>query len=168
MIYPYENQHPKQAPDSFTAETAVLIGNVTIESNVSIWFGAVLRGDIEPITIGAESNIQDNSVVHTSYGFPTSIGRGVSVGHLVNLHGCTVHDNCIIGMDATLLDGCVIGKNCIIGANALVTQNQQIPEGSLVLGSPARVVRQLTDEQIAGIRENAKHYIEAGKKYRDL
>ena len=136
MIYPFENQSPILSPDSFIAATAVVIGNVTLKEQASIWFGAVLRGDIEPIVLGARSNIQDNSVAHTSHGNPVVLGDDVSVGHLVNLHGCTVGNNCIIGMGVTLLDGCMIGDNCIIGANSLIPPGKEIPAGSLVIGSP--------------------------------
>lgn len=165
MIYPFENQNPVLSSDSFIAETAVVIGNVTLHEQASIWFGAVLRGDIEPIEVGARSNIQDNSVAHTSHGHPVVLGDDVSVGHLVNLHGCTVGNNCIIGMGVTLLDGCVIGNNCIIGANSLIPPGKEIPAGSLVIGSPGKVVRPLTDEEIAGITANARHYTDNYKKY---
>lgn len=165
MIYSFEDQTPKQDPDCFIAETAVVIGNVTLKNQSSIWFGAVLRGDIEPIEIGERTNIQDNSVVHTKHDAPVKIGNDVSVGHLVNLHGCTVGNNCVIGMGATLLDGCVIGDNCIIGANTLIPPNKTIPAGSLVIGSPGRIARPLTEEEIAGIKENADHYVQCYPKY---
>ena len=166
MIFPFENQKPVLAADSFVAETAVLIGNVTLNNQASVWFGAVLRGDIEPIIVGARSNIQDNSVAHTSHGNPVVLGDDVSVGHIVNLHGCTVGNNCIIGMGVTLLDGCEIGDNCIIGANSLIPPRKKIPAGSLVMGSPGKVVRALSDEEIADITHNAEHYTDNYKKYR--
>lgn len=165
MIYPFENQKPTLPNDGFVAENASIIGRVCLKEQTSIWFGAVLRGDIEPIEIGERSNIQDNSVVHTSEGAPVKIGHDVSVGHLVNLHGCTVGNCCIIGMGATLLDGCIIGDNCIVGANSLVAPGKVFPPGSLVIGAPARVARALTDEEIAGISANAAHYLDCYPKY---
>ena len=125
-----------------------------------------MRGDLEPIIIGENSNIQDGSVIHTDPGCPTIVGNGVTVGHMVMLHGCEIADDCLIGIGSTILNKTKIGKNCIIGANALVTENKVIPERSLVLGSPGKVVRQVTDEEIEHIKENARDYVENFKKYK--
>ena len=129
---------------------------------------ATLRGDVEPITIGEGSNIQDGSVVHTDPGCPATIGKNVTVGHLVMLHGCIIEDDCLIGIGSTILNKAKIGKNSIIGANALITENKVIPERSLVIGSPGKVIRQVTDEEIKHIKENAEHYVKNYKKYKNL
>ena len=136
------------------------------DRNSNIWFNATLRGDLEPIIIGEGSNIQDGSVIHTDPGCPTIVGKGVTVGHMVMLHGCEISDDCIIGIGSTILNKAKIGKNCIIGANSLVTENKVIPDRSLVLGSPGKVVRQVTDEEIEHIIKNARDYVENFKKYK--
>lgn len=146
-------------PDSWVAPQAVVIGNVQLAKGASVWFNAVLRGDNEPIVIGENSNVQDCAVLHTDPGFPLTVGKGVTIGHHVMLHGCTVGDHSLIGINAVVLNGAVIGKHCIIGANALVTEGKQIPDGSLVVGSPAKVVRELTPEQRAMLEQNAEHYV---------
>ena len=138
---------------------------MTLKNNSSIWFNTVLRGDIENITVGEGSNVQDGSVLHTDPGYPLKIGSGVTIGHLVMLHGCQIGDDCLIGIGSIILNGAKIGKNSIIGANALVTENKNIPENSLVIGSPGKVVRQVTAEEISAIKENAIHYQENWKKY---
>ena len=165
MILSFKDKTPECPSDGFIADNATIIGDVTIQEQSSIWFGAVLRGDIEPIILGARSNIQDNSVVHTSDGFPVLLGDDVTVGHQVTLHGCTVGNNCLIGMGAILLDGSEVGDNCIIGAGALVKQNQKIEAGSLAVGSPARVIRKLSEEEISSIRNYSKRYIALQKHY---
>ncbi len=165
MIYQLDDRIPSLPETYFVAESATVVGCVTLHNNANIWFGAVLRGDIEPIEIGEGSNVQDNSVAHTSKGHPVKLGRNVSVGHKVSLHGCTIGDHCLIGMDATLLDGSVVGENCLIGAKSLIKQNQIIPPNSLVVGSPARVVRSLTEEEIAEIRDIGKRYVDRFKHY---
>ena len=165
MIYQLDDRIPSLPDDYFVADSATVIGDVTLHNNANIWFGAVLRGDIEPIVIGEGSNIQDNAVVHTSAGYPVKLGRNVSVGHKVSLHGCTIGDHCLIGMDASLLDGCVIGENCLIGAKSLVKQHQIIPPNSLVVGSPARVVRCLSDEECAEIKDVGRRYVIRFKHY---
>ena len=137
-----------------------------LKKNSNIWFNTTLRGDLEPIIIGENSNVQDGSVIHTDPGCPTIVGKGVTIGHMVMLHGCEIADDCLIGIGSTILNKTKIGKNCIIGANALVTENKVIPERSLVLGSPGKVVRQVTDEEIEHIKENAKDYVENFKKYK--
>lgn len=165
MIYQFEEREPELSDSGYVADSASVIGAVTLGEQSSIWFGAVLRGDLEPIVVGDRSNIQDNSVAHTSQGFPVILGEGVTVGHRVTLHGCTVGDNCLIGMGATLLDGCEIGENCIVGAGALVKQGQKIPAGSLAVGAPARVVRSLTAEDIASIENYSAIYVDLQARY---
>ena len=166
MIYDFEKNTPQIHPDSWVASNAVIIGKVTLEKNSNIWFNSVIRGDVEPITIGEGSNVQDGSVIHTDPGCPAIIGKNVTIGHLVMLHGCIIEDDCLIGIGATILNKAKIGKNSIIGANALVTENKVIPERSLVLGSPGKVVRQVSEEEIKSIKENAEHYVSNYKKYK--
>ncbi|MET0218108.1 MAG: gamma carbonic anhydrase family protein [Burkholderiales bacterium] len=152
--------------DYWIAPDATVIGSVVLEQNVSIWFKVVIRGDSDLITIGENSNIQETSVLHADPGFPLTLGRNVSVGHMVMLHGCTIGENSLIGIGATILNGTVIGKNCLIGGHAFIAEGKVIPDGSLVIGAPGRVVRQLTDEQIADIRRTADHYVENFKRFR--
>ena len=165
MIYDFKGITPKLDPDSWAAPNAVLIGKVELKKDSNIWFNATLRGDVEPITIGEGSNIQDGSVIHTDPGCPTIIGKNVTVGHLVMLHGCIIEDDCLIGIGSTILNKAKIGKNSIIGANALVTENKIIPERSLVLGSPGKIVREVTEEEKKAVWENTKHYQDNWKKY---
>ena len=139
MIYDLEKNVPEISTDSWVAPNAIIIGKVKLEKNSSIWFNAVLRGDIEKIVIGENSNIQDGSVLHTDPGCPLTVGKGVTVGHMVMLHGCEISDDTLIGIGSTILNKVKIGKNCIIGANTLVTENKVIPDNSLVLGSPGKV-----------------------------
>ena len=166
MFYDFEGHTPKMDPNSWVASNAVVIGKVELKKDSNIWFNVTLRGDVEPITVGEGSNIQDGSVLHTDPGCPVKIGRNVTIGHLVMLHGCIIEDDCLIGIGSTILNKAKIGKNSIIGANALVTENKVIPERSLVLGSPGKVVRQVTDEEIKSIKENADHYVANYKKYK--
>ena len=166
MIYDLEKNVPEISADSWVAPNAIIIGKVKLEKNSSIWFNAVLRGDIEKIVIGENSNIQDGSVLHTDPGCPLTVGKGVTVGHMVMLHGCEISDDTLIGIGSTILNKAKIGKNCIIGANTLVTENKVIPDNSLVLGSPGKVIRKVTDDEIKVICENAKHYVENSKKYK--
>ena len=166
MIYDLEKNVPEISTDSWVAPNAIIIGKVKLEKNSSIWFNAVLRGDIEKIVIGENSNIQDGSVLHTDPGYPLTVGKGVTVGHMVMLHGCEISDDTLIGIGSTILNKAKIGKNCIIGANTLVTENKVIPDNSLVLGSPGKVVRKVTDDEIKVIRENAKHYVKNSKRYK--
>ncbi len=152
--------------DWFVAPDAAVVGSVRLENNASVWFGAVLRGDNEPIVVGENSNVQDLSVLHTDPGVPLTIGRNVTVGHKVMLHGCTIGDNSLIGINSVVLNGANIGSNCLIGANSLVTEGKHIPDGSLALGSPAKVIRQLTDAEKAMLRESAATYVRNFKRFR--
>lgn len=155
-----------ESDDFWIAHDANVIGQVIIEAGVSIWFGATLRGDNEPITIGEGSNVQENTVMHTDMGYPLNIGRGCTIGHKAMLHGCFIGDNSLVGMGATILNGAKIGKNCLIGANALVTEGKEIPDGSLVMGAPAKIVRQLDEKAIEGLRYSALHYQENMRRFR--
>ena len=166
MILKLDNIKPKIHENTFIANSADIIGNVEIFENVSIWFGAVLRGDVEKIVIGKNSNIQDNSTVHTDFGIPCIIGENVTVGHNVVLHSCNISDNVIIGMGSTILNGAKIAKNCLVGENSLVTHKLEYEEGMLILGNPAKIVRILTDEEIEHIVKNANHYVENAKRYK--
>lgn len=166
MILKLDNIKPKIHENTFIANSADIIGNVEIFENVSIWFGAVLRGDVEKIVVGKNSNIQDNSTVHTDFGIPCIIGENVTVGHNVVLHSCNISDNVIIGMGSTILNGAKIAKNCLVGANSLVTHKLEYEEGMLILGNPAKIVRMLTDEEIEHIIKNANHYVENAKRYK--
>ena len=165
MIYDFEKNTPQIHPESWVAPNAVVIGDVTLGKNTSVWFNATLRGDIENINIGEGSNVQDGSVLHTDPGCPLKIGKNVTVGHIVMLHGCKIGDNSLIGIGAVILNNAKIGKNCIIGAKALVTENKEIPDNSLVLGAPGKVIRQVTEEEIKAVKENAIHYQKNWKKY---
>ena len=167
MIYRFEDREPSLPEEYYVADSASVIGDVVLGNQSSIWFGTVLRGDIEPIIIGERSNIQDNSVAHTSRSQPVVLGDDVTVGHKVTLHGCRVGNNCLIGMGAILLDGCEIGDNCIIGAGSLVGQNRKIPAGSLAVGTPARVIRTLSEDEVSGIRKYAERYIVKLNQYRN-
>jgi carbonic anhydrase/acetyltransferase-like protein (isoleucine patch superfamily) len=149
----------------FVAPNAVLIGDVVLHEDASVWFGCVLRGDADRIEIGAGSNIQDGAVLHADPGFPLSVGRNVTVGHNAMLHGCTVGDGSLVGINAVVLNGARVGKGCLIGANALVTEGMEIPDGSLVLGVPAKIKAQLSEEQQRGLLLNAQHYILNGQRY---
>ena len=152
--------------DYFVAANATVIGKVRLEKNSSVWFNAVVRGDIELITVGENSNIQDGAVLHTDSGYPLSIGKNVTVGHQAMLHGCWIGDNSLIGINAVILSGAKIGKNCLIGANSLVTEGKEIPEGSLVMGTPAKVIKTLTPEQQAELIKSAESYVERSKLFK--
>lgn len=167
MIYQYEDRVPSLPEEYYVADNATVIGDVVLKNQSSIWFGAVLRGDIEPVIVGERSNIQDNSVAHTGTGAPTIIGDDVTVGHKVTLHGCTVGNNCLIGMGSILLDNCQIGENCIIGAGSIIGQGKKIPPGSLAVGSPARVIRTLSEDDFSNIRHYAERYIDKMRRYRN-
>ncbi len=149
----------------FIAPNAAVIGDVTLHENASVWFSCTLRGDADSIEIGAGSNIQDGTVIHADPGFPTVVGEQVTVGHNAMLHGCTVGDGSLVGINAVVLNGAVIGKGCLIGANALVTEGMQIPDGSLVLGSPAKIRSQLSPEQQLTLMHNADHYVGNARRF---
>ena len=151
--------------DTFIAPTATVIGSVTLQKGASVWFGAVLRGDCDEITIGENSNIQDGSVLHTDVGQPLVIEQGVTIGHNATVHGCHVGEYSLIGINSVILNGAKIGKHCLIGSNALVTENTIIPEGSLVVGAPAKVKRPLTNDEIEMLKHSASHYAENGRRY---
>jgi len=156
-------------PQSWVAPTATLIGKVRLQAGANVWFGAVLRGDNELIDIGENSNVQDGTVMHTDMGWPLTLGKGVTVGHNAMLHGCTVGDYSLVGIGAVILNGARIGKHCIIGANALVPEGRELPDGSLVVGSPGKVVRELTPAQQQLLEASAAHYVHNAQRYaRDL
>ena len=165
MIYNFENKTLKSEENNWIAPNATVIGDVILKNNSSVWFNAVLRGDIETITIGEGSNIQDGSILHTDPGFPLTIGSGVTVGHMVTLHGCSIAEDSLIGIGSTVLNNAKIGKNCIVGAKSLITENKEIPDNSLVVGSPGKVIRKVTEEEINAIKENTIHYQNNWKKY---
>ena len=165
-IYELDGIAPTLASGAWVADSAQVIGQVTLEENVSVWFGTVIRGDSEHIRIGCGSNIQDASVLHADTGVPLTLGENVTVGHQVMLHGCTVGDGTLIGIGAIVLNHAKIGKNCLVGAGALVTEGKEFPDGVMILGSPARVARQLTPEQIAGMQRIAKHYVDNAVRFR--
>jgi carbonic anhydrase/acetyltransferase-like protein (isoleucine patch superfamily) len=150
----------------FVAPTAAVIGSVVLESQSSVWFGAVVRGDNEAITIGARSNVQDGSVLHTDPGYPLAIGPGVTIGHQVMLHGCTIGAGSLVGIQAIVLNGATVGRECIVGAGALIPEGRIVPDRSLVVGSPARVVREVTDDEVARIREGVDVYVRKARWYR--
>ena len=169
MIYQLGERRVRAEGEYFIAESAMVIGNVLLRTNASVWFNAVIRGDNELITIGENSNVQDGSVLHTDPGSPIVIGSHVTIGHKVMLHGCTIGDNSLIGINAVVLNGAKIGRNCLIGANALITEGKEIPDNSMVLGAPGKVVRELSAEQIEGSRRAALHYVENARRFkRDL
>jgi len=165
-IYTLDGHSPQIAEDTWIAPDANLIGKVVIEERASVWFGCTLRGDNEEIRVGQGSNLQENCVLHTDMGYPLVIGPGCTVGHKVMLHGCTLAENVLVGMGATVLNGARIGRNCLIGAGALITEGKEIPEGSLVMGAPGRVVRSLDAAAIEGLRAAAQHYQDNMRRYR--
>jgi len=165
IIKEFRDNSPEIDESAYIADNAVIIGDVTIGKKSSVWFGAVLRGDSDSIKIGRRSNIQDNAVVHVDPGFPVTIGDDCIVGHLALIHGATISNNVLVGMNSTVLNGAQVGEFSIIGANALVTSNTVIPPNSLVLGSPAKVTKTLTDKQIAHVIRNAEAYVKLGSEY---
>jgi carbonic anhydrase/acetyltransferase-like protein (isoleucine patch superfamily) len=166
-VYALGDTTPQTPPEGeyWVAPTAIVIGNVTLRRNASIWYGSILRGDNDPITIGENTNIQDGSILHTDLGSPLVIGAGVTVGHAAMLHGCTIGDNSLIGIGAVVLNGAQIGRNCLIGAKALITEGKVIPDNSLVMGAPGKVVRDLDAAQIEGLKLSALHYVENWKRH---
>ena len=165
-IYQLDDEAPDIDPTAWVADSAQVIGAVTMAENSSVWFGAVVRGDTDRITIGRNSNIQDGSVLHADHGVPLDIGDNVTVGHQVMLHGCTVGDGTLIGIKSVVLNGAKIGRNCIVGAGALVTEGKEFPDGSMILGAPARAVRELSPEQQAGLPRIAEHYVANAKRFK--
>ncbi len=168
--YQLGSDHPVRPPtESWVAPNATLIGRVRLETEASVWFGAVLRGDNEWITVGPRSNVQDGCVLHTDMGSPLTIGADCTIGHLAMLHGCAIGQNSLIGIGAVVLNGARIGANCLIGAKALITEGKVIPDNSLVMGAPGKVIRLLTDAEVAGLTASAAHYVANWRRYvRDL
>jgi len=166
-IYQLGDVAPRIAESAWVADSADVIGNVILGEDTSVWFGAVLRGDNEPLTIGRGSNVQDSCVLHSDPGFPLLIGEDVTVGHQVMLHGCTIGDGTLIGIQAVVLNGARIGKNCLVGAGALVTEGKEFPDGSMIIGSPAKAVKQLSPEHLAGLKHGGAHYRANAARYRD-
>ncbi|MDT0594956.1 gamma carbonic anhydrase family protein [Glaciecola petra] len=158
MIYQLGNNKVQMGNEVYVAPGAHVMGKVILKDNASVWFNAVIRGDCDPITIGEGSNVQDGSILHTDYGFPLNVGKGVTIGHKVMLHGCSIGDYSLIGINAVVLNGAKIGHHCIVGANALVTEGMEIPDYSLVIGSPAKVIKQLNEEQALMLEKSAEHY----------
>ncbi len=165
MIYSLGDRRLQTQGDFYIADNATVIGSVVLESNASIWFNVVLRADNDVITIGENSNIQDGSVLHTDVGMPLTVGRNVTVGHKVMLHGCTIGDGSLIGINAVILNGAKIGRCCVIGANALIPEGKEIPDFSVVMGSPGKVVKEVSEAQKAMMEMGALHYVENFKRY---
>ncbi|MER5794818.1 gamma carbonic anhydrase family protein [Streptomyces sp. NPDC001980] len=168
LIVGIGGREPKIEADVFVAPTASVIGDVTLKAGASVWYGAVVRGDVEKITVGAHANVQDNVTLHADPGFPVSVGERVSIGHNAVVHGATVEDDCLIGMGATVLNGAVIGAGSLVAAQALVPQGMVVPPGSLVAGVPAKVRRELTEEEREGVTLNGTFYAELAKAHRGV
>ncbi len=165
-IYELDGVAPQVAASAWVADSGQVMGDVVLGEDASVWFGTVVRGDTARITIGAGTNVLDARVLHADIGQPLVIGERVTVGHQVMLHGCTVGDESLIGIGAIVLNGAKIGRNCLVGAGSLVTEGKEFPDGSMILGSPAKVVRQLTPEQIEGLRQSARHYMENARRFK--
>jgi carbonic anhydrase/acetyltransferase-like protein (isoleucine patch superfamily) len=165
-IYQLDDLKPDVRPTAWVADNAQVMGRVTLAEDASVWFGVVIRGDTSTITLGKGSNVQDNSVLHADVGMPLVIGEGVTVGHQVMLHGCTVGNHSLIGIGAIVLNGAKIGNNCLVGAGALVTEGKEFPDGSMIIGSPAKAVRMLSPEQMEGLKMSAKHYVDNANRYK--
>ena len=165
-IFQFGDVAPQIHPSAWVAETATVIGRVSLAENASVWYGAVLRGDNDWITIGARSNVQDGSVLHTDMGFPMTLGEDVSLGHMVMLHGCTIGDGSLVGIGSVVMNGATIGRNCIVGAGSLITEGKEFPDNSLIVGSPAKAIRTLTDEQAEKLKANAAHYVANAMRHR--
>lgn len=162
-IYRYGDKVPVIHEDVYVAETADVIGDVVLERGASVWYQAVMRGDTDTLTVGEGSNIQDGAVMHADPGFPLTVGRGVTVGHQAMLHGCTIGDGSLVGIQAVILNGAVIGKNCLVAAGAVVKENASFPDNSLIVGAPAKVIRELTPEALEGMKKNTENYVERGR-----
>ena len=165
-IYQLDDLQPSIHASAWVADSAQVMGHVTLAEGSSVWFGVVVRGDTATITVGKGSNIQDNSVLHADEGQPLVVGENVTVGHQVMLHGCTIGDGSLIGIQAVVLNGAKIGKNCLVGAGSLVTEGKEFPDGCMILGSPAKAVRQLSPEQIEGLKMSAQHYMDNARRYK--
>jgi carbonic anhydrase/acetyltransferase-like protein (isoleucine patch superfamily) len=165
-VYALDGLAPQVAASAWIADSAQVMGSVELAEDTSVWFGTVIRGDTDHIRIGRGSNIQDGSVLHADHGKPLTVGVGVTVGHLVMLHGCTIGDNSLVGIGAVVLNGARIGNNCLVGARSLVTEGKDFPDGSMILGSPAKVVRPLTEDEIAGLRRSAEGYVANARRFR--
>ena len=165
-VYRIEDRVPAVDDEAWVAPGATVVGDVHLAAETSVWFGAVIRADNEPIRIGRGSNVQENAVLHVDPGMPMVIGEHVTIGHQAMLHGCTVGDESLIGIQAVVLNGAVIGKNCLVGAGALVTEGKHFPDGSLIIGTPAKVARPLTEAEIAGLRRSAAGYVERSRSFR--
>lgn len=167
MVYQLADIVPTIAESAWVAPNATVIGNVLMEEESSVWFNVVIRGDHDLMTIGARSNIQDGTVIHTDTGITMTVGEGVTVGHQAMIHGCTIGDNSLIGIQAVILNRAKIGKNCLIGAGSLIPEGKEIPDNSLVMGTPGKVVRQLTDAEILMLKGSADHYVQNARRYRE-
>ena len=167
-LYAIDDAAPQLGPGAWAAPSADLIGAVRLGARASIWFGAVLRADNTPILIGEDSNFQDGAIGHSDPGFPLTIGARVTVGHQAILHGCTIADDCLVGMGARILNGAALERECLVGAGALITEGKTFPAGTLIVGSPARVVRQLTEAERQALRVSAVHYAEKAARYAEL
>ncbi len=165
-LYQLDNLTPTVHESAWVADNAQVLGNVHLAEDSSVWFGVVIRGDTDTISVGKGTNIQDNSVLHADRGMPLTIGDNVTVGHQVMLHGCTIGEGSLIGIQAVVLNGAKIGKNCLVGAGSLVTEGKEFPDGSMILGSPAKAVKQLSPEQIEGLKMSAKHYVDNARRYK--
>ena len=166
MIFTLEGRTPQVEGETFIAPTAIVIGNVRLKDEASVWWGAVLRGDYDTITVGRRSNVQDNAVIHMDEGFPVTLGDCVTIGHKAVLHGCTIGNNSLVGINAVVMNDAVIGDDCLIGSNALITEGKQIPPRSLVLGSPGKVVRELSDDEVAEITDFSDRYVRNLRRYK--
>lgn len=164
-LYEIDGDAPHVAPDAWVAPSADIIGDVHLSPRASVWFGAVIRADNTPILLGEDSNVQDGAIGHSDPGFPLTIGARVTVGHQAILHGCMIDDDCLIGMGARILNGASLETECLVGAGALITEGKTFPRGSLIVGSPARAIRQLTDEERRALRLSAAHYAEKAARY---
>jgi carbonic anhydrase/acetyltransferase-like protein (isoleucine patch superfamily) len=165
-IYKLGEHAPTIDETTFVADTATIIGKAVLSKNTSVWYGAVIRGDNEPITVGENSNVQEGAVLHTDPGFPLTIEDNVTIGHQAMLHGCTVRSGSLIGIQAVVLNGAVIGRNCLVGAGAVVTENKVFPDNSLILGAPAKVVRTLSEQDVARLQRNAQVYVERRQTFK--
>jgi carbonic anhydrase/acetyltransferase-like protein (isoleucine patch superfamily) len=164
-VYSLDGVCPQVAASAWIADSAQVMGSVALADDVSIWFGVVIRGDTDNISVGRGSNIQDGSVLHADHGKPLTVGQGVTVGHQVMLHGCTVGDGSLVGIGSVVLNGARIGRNCLVGARSLVTEGKEFPEGSMIMGSPAKVVRPLRPDEIAGLQRSAQSYVENARRF---